>query len=64
MSTSTLTIHDAIYQHSLPNKEVISSLSTKGAISMSPSLSLKYVNFILERGFAKILVVFSSVEMY
>jgi hypothetical protein len=30
LSTNTLTIHDAIYKHSLPTEEVISSFSTKG----------------------------------
>jgi hypothetical protein len=30
-----MTIHDAIYQHSLPTEEVISSLSTNGAIHVS-----------------------------
>jgi hypothetical protein len=60
----SLTIHDATYQHSLPTEEVISSLSTKGAISTSPNLSLKYENFILDRGFVKISIVFSSVEIY
>jgi hypothetical protein len=42
-------VHDATYQCSLPTEEVISSLSTKGAISMIPILSLKYANYILDR---------------
>jgi hypothetical protein len=53
-----------VHHQSFPTEELISSLSTKGAISMSPSLSLKYANFILDRGFVKILVVYSSMEMY
>jgi hypothetical protein len=61
---NSLTIHDATYQCSLPTEEVISSLSTKGAISMNPSLSLKYANFILDKGFVKTSVVCSSVEIY
>jgi hypothetical protein len=61
---NSLTIHDATYQGSLPTEEVISSLSTKGPISTSPNLSLKCANFILEKGFVKISVVFSSVEIY
>jgi hypothetical protein len=64
LSTSTIIIHDAIYQHSLLTEEVISSLSSKGEISLIPSLPLKYENFILDRGFVKISVVFSSMEMY
>jgi hypothetical protein len=64
LSTNTLTIHDAIYQHSLLTKEVTTSPSTKGVISTSPNLSLKYVNFILDRGFVKISAICSSVEIY
>jgi hypothetical protein len=61
---NSLTFHDATYQCSLPTEEVISSLSTKGAISTSPNLSLKYANFILDKDFVKISVVFSLMEIY
>jgi hypothetical protein len=64
LSTNTLTIHDAIYQHSLPTKEFISSFSTKGGYLHKSQLALKYANFILDRGFVKVSVVCSSVEMY
>jgi hypothetical protein len=61
---SSLRVHDATYQCSLPTEEFISSLSTKGKISMSPGLSLKYAKFILNKGFVKIFVVCSSLEIY
>jgi hypothetical protein len=61
---NSLIVNDATYQCSLPTEEVISSLSTKGAISMSPNLSLKYEKFILDKGFIKIYAVFSSMEIY
>jgi hypothetical protein len=61
---SSLKIHDATYQCSLPTEEVISSLSTKGAISTSPNFSLKYANFILDKGFVKIFAIYSSMEIY
>jgi hypothetical protein len=51
-------------QCSRPTWRVISSLSTKGVISMIPNLSRKYANFILDRGFVKISVVCSSVGIY
>jgi hypothetical protein len=60
----SLTVHDATYQCSLPTEEVISSLSTKGEISTSLSLSLNYANIILDKGFVKIYAVFSSMEIY
>jgi hypothetical protein len=40
------------------------SLSTMGVISTSPSLSLKYTKFPLDKAFVIIYVIFSSVEMY
>jgi hypothetical protein len=60
----SLTVHDAIYQRSLPIEEFISSLSTKGEISTNHSLSLKYEKFILEKRFIKISIVYSSMEIY
>jgi hypothetical protein len=41
-----------------------SSLSAKGVISAIPIFSQKYANLILERGFVRISVVFSSVGIY
>jgi hypothetical protein len=61
---SSLTIHDAPYEISLPTEEFISSLSTKGEISTSPSLPLKYENFVLDKSFIKISAVYSLMEIY
>jgi hypothetical protein len=60
-----MTAHESIiYQCSLPTWGAISSLSAKGVISTSPILSLKYANFILDKGFVKISATCSSVEIY
>jgi hypothetical protein len=53
-----------IYQCSLPTWRAIASLSAKGVISMIPNLYRKYANFIVDKGFFKISIVFSSVEIY
>jgi hypothetical protein len=52
------------YHLSLSNLGAIYSLSTKAVISMSPILSPKYGNFILDKGFVKIYASFSSMEIY
>jgi hypothetical protein len=53
-----------ICQCSLPTWRFISSLSAKGVISTIPNLSRKYANFILDRGFVKISIVYSYVGIY
>jgi hypothetical protein len=48
-----------------PNLGVISSFFNKEVVSTSPILFLKYTNFfILDRGFTKISVIYSSMEIY
>jgi hypothetical protein len=59
-----IVLNSMICQCSLPTWRVISSLSAKGVISMIPNLSQKYANFILDRGFVRIFVVYSSVGIY
>jgi hypothetical protein len=53
-----------MYKFSLPTRGAISSLSAKGVIYTIPVLSLKYANFILDKGFVKIFATCSSVEIY